>query len=1162
MKTSSEIPANEINSYISLTKNLPGVAYKLHLKSGHMDFLNNMLTPVTGYKPAELTKRSICSFKNLILQEDRKRFDTEIRNSINKKKTVNIEYRLRHKNGKIIFINDRGKPEYDKTGKPVYVNGVIFDITGRKESEEKFKRINRTFDVLSQINQAILRIKARDNLLKEICRIAVEFGKFKMAWIGIINSKTGMVEPKFHWGKEQGYLKNINISTKNKTQGKGPTRTAIRDNKIYICNDIENDPGMKPWKKEALKRGYKSSVAFPLKMKNKILASLTMYSSERNFFNKEEVKLLKEVSSDISFALEIFEKEEVRRNAERAIEISEERFRNMFESQNAIMYLVDSDTFRIVDANAAAVKFFGYSKKEFLRKKIIDLYTLSMPEIEKEIANAAKEKRHLDSFRHKLANGQIRDVELYLSLINLKDKKFYFAIVHDITEKKILEKETREWKERYEIISHVSGQIVYFYIIESGKILWSGDTKKVVGYSKREMGDINDWANLIHPSDRDRALNLLETAQNNVGIYNVEYRFRDKNGEYLFIRDNGVFLPGKDGKAEYMVGTMQDVTNQKRIEKAIRDSEEKYRLLFEKVTVGFALHEIICDDKGKPENYKFLEINPAFEAITGISAKDAVGKTVLDLFPGIDNFWIGVYGLVALTGEEQSFERYFPELKKYFYVNAFCPKKNHFAVVFTDISDLKNQQEKIMQEEERIAKTENFSLVMITHSGLDGKWLKVPSTLCTLLEFTEEELLNTDFQSVTHPDDVSVELDELQTLLNGTKKSFALEKRYVSRSGNIIWVYINCSVVLDSDYKPLHFVTYIKDITERITAQEKLKRSEKILSTIANTASDAIILLDNDGKISYCNPSTEKMFGYTSAELLGEQLHYLIAPIEFLSNFEKGFTKFRKTGSGLAIGKTIEFTAQKKDGTRFPIEVSTSSMLIDGKWHATGIVRDITERKQAEEIIKSSLREKEILLREVHHRVKNNLQVISSLLTLQTESVKDIAVQKALKDSQSRIKSIALLHEMYLTKELSILNFKEYISTLTTELFRTLGKIAGQINTELEIDDIYLDVEKAIPCGLIINELISNALKYAFTDDILSMRQGVIKIKMSVDSADNVNLIISDNGVGIPDDIDIHDNKTLGLQLVFILAEKQLKGKVSVNRIGGTTFKINFNKNI
>ncbi|HEY5533422.1 MAG TPA: PAS domain S-box protein [Ignavibacteria bacterium] len=763
----------------------------------------------------------------------------------------------------------------------------------------------------------MLRIKTRDNLFKEICRIAVEFGKFKMAWIGIINSKTGMIEPKFHWGKEQGYLKNINISTKNKTHGKGPTGTAIRENKMFICNDIENDPGMKPWKIEALKRGYRSSAAFPMKMKNKIFASLTLYSSERDFFNKEEVKLLKELSSDISFALEIFRKEEIRLNAERVVEISEERFRNMFESQNAIMYLVDSETFRIVDANAAAVKFFGYSKKEFLTKKIIDLYTLSMPEIEKEIANATKEKRHLYSFRHKLANGQIRDVELYLSLINLKDKKFYFAIVHDITEKKILEKETREWKERYEIISDVSGQIIYFYIIESGKIFWSGDTKKVVGYSKKEMGDINDWANLIHPADRDRALNLLEKAQNNVGVYFVEYRFRDKSGEYLFISDNGMFLPGKDGKAETMVGTMLDITNQKRIEKAIHDSEEKYRLLFEKVTVGFALNEIICDDKGKPENYKFLEINPVFETITGIYAKDAVGKTVLDLFPHIDKFWIGVYGLVALTGEEQSFERYLPELKKYFYVNAFCPKKNHFAVVFTDITELKNQQEKIRQEEERIAKTENFSLVMVTYSGLDGKWLKVPPTLCTLLEYTEEELIYMDFQSVTHPDDVSAELDELQALLNGTKKSFEVEKRYISRTGKIIWVYINCSVVLDNDYKPLHFITYIKDITERITAQEELKRSEKILSTIANTASDAIILLDNEGKISYCNPSTEKMFGYTSAELLGEQLHYLIAPIEFISDFEKGFTNFRKTGSEIAIGKTTEFTAQKKTGQDF-----------------------------------------------------------------------------------------------------------------------------------------------------------------------------------------------------------------------------------------------------
>jgi two-component sensor histidine kinase len=238
-------------------------------------------------------------------------------------------------------------------------------------------------------------------------------------------------------------------------------------------------------------------------------------------------------------------------------------------------------------------------------------------------------------------------------------------------------------------------------------------------------------------------------------------------------------------------------------------------------------------------------------------------------------------------------------------------------------------------------------------------------------------------------------------------------------------------------------------------------------------------------------------------------------------------------------------------------------MLLDGKWHATGIVRDITERKQAEEIINSSLMEKEILLREIHHRVKNNLQVISSLLSLQSETFRDAATKKAFQESQSRIKSIAIVHEkLYQTKNFSSVNFKEYISTLVKELLRSFGKIAEKIKIEFEIDDISLDVEHAIPCGLVINELISNTLKYAFPEDVLTERTGLIKVKMNSDNSGNIHLIISDNGIGIPPEVDIRGNKTLGLHLVHILSEGQLKGKVSLSRENGTSFEIDFNKNI
>ena len=200
----------------------------------------------------------------------------------------------------------------------------------------------------------------------------------------------------------------------------------------------------------------------------------------------------------------------------------------------------------------------------------------------------------------------------------------------DITGRKKMEEELIRWKERYEIVADTSGQVVYDFDVESGNIQWSGNIEQVLGYTKKEMGDINSWIDMIHPEDRDESLKVLDIAQREMNVYDVEYRFRHKNGYYLFIHDTGVFIPGEKGTAKTMIGMMHNITERKRIENALIESEKKYRLLFENVTVGFALHEIICDDEGIPEDYRFLEINPAFEALLNVKAEEVVGKRIKD----------------------------------------------------------------------------------------------------------------------------------------------------------------------------------------------------------------------------------------------------------------------------------------------------------------------------------------------------------------------------------------------------------------------------------------------------------------------------------------------------------------------------------------------------
>jgi two-component sensor histidine kinase len=216
--------------------------------------------------------------------------------------------------------------------------------------------------------------------------------------------------------------------------------------------------------------------------------------------------------------------------------------------------------------------------------------------------------------------------------------------------------------------------------------------------------------------------------------------------------------------------------------------------------------------------------------------------------------------------------------------------------------------------------------------------------------------------------------------------------------------------------------------------------------------------------------------------------------------------------------------------------------------------QEIAERKRAEEQIKASLKEKEVLLKEIHHRVKNNLQAISSLLYLQSKGVKDKEALEMFQDGQNRVRSMALIHErLYQSKDVARVDFAEYVRNLANYLFCSYGVHSNVIQLKVNVEDVFLGIDTAIPCGLITNELISNSLKHAFPGG----RGGEIRIELCADNDRQLNLMVSDNGVGFPNDLDFRETESLGLQLVNTLVE-QLEGTVELDRSGGTAFEITF----
>ena len=346
--------------------------------------------------------------------------------------------------------------------------------------------------------------------------------------------------------------------------------------------------------------------------------------------------------------------------------------------------------------------------------------------------------------------------------------------------------------------------------------------------------------------------------------------------------------------------------------------------------------------------------------------------------------------------------------------------------------------------------------------------------------------------------------------------------------------------------------TAIEMALYKAKTNEKIKQAAKEGETTFNSICDLVSIHDKDFKLVKVNKAFADFFKTKPEELVGKTCYEIVhgtkEPYSLCPHKQALETKKPSTAEFFEshLGLYLEMSA-------LPI--------FDEKDQVTGsvhITKNITNRKKAEEQIEKSLKEKEMLLREVHHRVKNNMQVISSLLRLQSGVLEDPKVTTIFKECQDRVRSMSLLHEkFYRSKDLLNIDFAEYIKELTDGLIRSYGIDASKIAIKTDVKGISLVINIAIPCGLLVNELISNSLKHAFPKG----KSGEVKVSMRPSEKGWVELIIRDNGVGFPKELDFRKTKSLGLQLVNTLVKDQLGGEIELDRSAGTKFKIKFKQN-
>jgi PAS domain S-box-containing protein len=345
----------------------------------------------------------------------------------------------------------------------------------------------------------------------------------------------------------------------------------------------------------------------------------------------------------------------------------------------------------------------------------------------------------------------------------------------------------------------------------------------------------------------------------------------------------------------------------------------------------------------------------------------------------------------------------------------------------------------------------------------------------------------------------------------------------------------------------------LKDVTERTINERKLR----LLAQTITSARDCISVTNLNDRILFMNEAFLQTYGYNEDELLGQDLTVVRSPKtppEVYGQILSG------TMNGGWYGEIIN---RRKDGTEFPLELWTSVVRDEegAPVAMVGVARDITERKKTEGQIWESLHEKEVLLKEVHHRVKNNMQVISSLLNLQSEYIKDETIARVLRESQNRVKSMALIHEkLYQSRNLAVIDFGEYVRELSTQIFRSYGMTSTKVSLQVNVESVSLGVDRAIPCAIIVNELVSNALKYAFPNG----KGGCVTIVLRENPPGRVEMQIGDDGVGIPEGTEVETAETLGLSLVRMLTE-QIQGQLtsrpglpSADQRRGTHFTLTF----
>ncbi len=1120
-------------------------------REGKIIFANKLAEEMFGLSRDEITSRSynspkwqITDFDGNPYPEDQLPFHLVMKTG---EPVANIRHAIETDTGRIL-LSINSSPIIDDSGNVEMVVFITQDITEQVRLESMIRKQYEEMEVQNEELQAAMEeLEATNEEMEatneELNRTNEELMKTQDELLELnrqLREKEEYLRGVFNAIQDGLSILDVDLTIREVNYWMDEMYSdykPLRGKKCYTAYQNRNTPC--PWcpSLRALETGKKQTEIVP-------------YPAEENptgWIELTAFPLLKDgrVTGVIEYVKDISKQ----KNAEQALRESEELYRNLVERANDTIGIIQDGVFKFI--NPRATEIFGYTPDEVIGSDVTKyLHPDELPKMieryQKRFAGEELPEIYDTVLVHK--NGTKVDVELSGGIITYGGRPADLIIMHNITERKRAEFALRESEAKYrDLIDHAI-DIIYTvdpegnFIDVNEAFLRSGNITpdKIIG---------RNFSFLVHPDD---SLVALEAARK--GLQGEPCRFemrilqRDLSYEWFSFINRPIL--DSDGNPVAVHGIARNIGERKRVEQALQESERAYRELAD--LLPQTVFE--CDPTGK-----FTYTNQHGYTTFGYTVEDlGRGVNILDMMipedreRAVDNIQ-KLYRDEGHVGNEYTALRSdgstFP-IRIYSTAIIRDGKPAGLRGIVVDITEQKEAEQKLRESEERYRMIAENASDVIWIRDLNLNYSYISPSVFHMRGYTAEEAMKHTIDETLTPESTEIAKKALIEELKREKReknldpnrAIVLELEHIRKDGTTFPAEVKISGLRDDKNNLIGIYGVTRDISERKQAEEKY---QKLVESIS-----IAIFVTQDQKIKYINPKALDISGYSEEELTSKNFIEFIHP----DDREIMIDRYTRRLKGEKISDEFHFRIIDKFGNTRWMEISAIVIDWEGKPAILNFMIDITERKIAEEKIRASLQEKEVLLKEIHHRTKNNMQIISSLLNIQSKLVRDEEDRDLFRESQQRVRSMALIHEkLYQSDDLSRINFSRYLETLVTELFRAYQISGKEIKLKTDITETHLDVNIAITCALIINELVSNSLKYAFPEG----RKGTIHIKFHRDKRGKYTLSVRDTGVGIPQEITLEKIETLGLQLVTMLT-KQLNGTVELQREKGTTFTITF----